>query len=305
MLVSNISLQHSPPQPDEITMLSSLQADVYVAPGIPIPPSPYNAHNFWQPISSTLIYGEKEAVLIDTPVSISQTEDLADWIDATLNGKTLTTIYVTHGHGDHFFGISTLLKRFPGVKAVATSGTVQHMKEQLEPDVFNSFWLGLFPGGQIATPVAIAEPLPADDIFFLEGHVLQAIEVGQSDTYSSTVLHVPSLKLAVCGDVVYGDNHQLFLEANTIALRSQWLASIEKVEALDPETVVAGHKRQFQLDGAYNLAATKKYIRTFDEVLSRSKNATELYNGMLQAYPDRVNRFILELSAGAAFNTTI
>jgi glyoxylase-like metal-dependent hydrolase (beta-lactamase superfamily II) len=274
--------------------LAPLQADVYVAPAIPIPPSPRNAINFWQPISSTLIYGAKEAILVDTPVSINQTNDLADWIEETLNGKKLTKIFITHGHGDHFFGLPILQQRFPGVQAIASKGTVAHMKEQL--DIFDSFWVPLFPNGQIPLPVVIADPLPPSDSFTLEGHLMQAVEVGQSDTFSSTVLHVPDLALAVCGDVVYGDNHQFLFESNTTALRHKWISAIEKVEALKPQTVVAGHKRPFQLDGAYNLAASKKYIATFDNLVAHSKNADELYNGMLKAYPDRINHFILEIS---------
>jgi glyoxylase-like metal-dependent hydrolase (beta-lactamase superfamily II) len=35
------------------------------------------------------------------------------------SGKNLTTIYATHGHGDHFFGTNTVLERFPGARFVA------------------------------------------------------------------------------------------------------------------------------------------------------------------------------------------
>lgn len=276
-------------------MPSLLRADVYVAPQIPI-----DKKSSWSPISSTLIHGEKEAVVVDTPLTDGQNADFADWIESTIPGKRLTTIYITHGHGDQFFGISTLQKRFPGARAVATPGTIAHMKQQIEPAFFNGMWNSFFPR-QISTPIALADPLPASNEFHLEGHVLRAIEVGHTDTYDSTVLNVPDLNLVVAGDVVYGDVHQYLVEANTAEKRAEWIKAIEKVEALKPETVIAGHKRVGAVDGFYNLTATKKYLMDFGEVLRRSRDAKELFKGMMEKYPHRVNEHALLMGARAAF----
>src|ERR1700689_3512946 len=72
----------------------------------------------WVPTSATLIYGEREAVLVDAFLTVEQASAVVDWVAA--HGKNLTAIYITHGHGDHFFGIGALLDRFPNAKAVAT-----------------------------------------------------------------------------------------------------------------------------------------------------------------------------------------
>jgi glyoxylase-like metal-dependent hydrolase (beta-lactamase superfamily II) len=77
----------------------------------------------WSPISSTLISGKRDAVLVDTFFTVEQADILVDWVAAS--GKNLTTIYVTHGHGDHFFGIGALLDRFPNARAVATPDVVK------------------------------------------------------------------------------------------------------------------------------------------------------------------------------------
>src|SRR6202023_3610694 len=98
----------------------------------------------WVANSSTLIYGERDAVLVDTFLTIEQSKTLLDWVVAS--GKNLTAIYVTHGHGDHFFGLAPLLERFPGVKAVATAEVIGAMREQLSPASIESFWRRLFPG---------------------------------------------------------------------------------------------------------------------------------------------------------------
>src|SRR4030095_4785581 len=98
----------------EVRSKSLLNWDVFVTPGIPIatsdlPPGVNQAK--FQAIASTLIYGKQEAVLVDTFMTVKQADALVDWVAAS--GKNLTTIYITHGHGDHWFGISALLERFP------------------------------------------------------------------------------------------------------------------------------------------------------------------------------------------------
>lgn len=106
---------------------------------------------------------------------------------------------------------------------------------------------------EINEKFVIAKPLPKNNEMELEGNVLKVIEVGQSDTHDSTVLWVPSIKPAVCGDVVYGDVHQMRGECNTKAKRQGWIDSIRKVEALKPEMVVPSHKRAIEIDGAFHL----------------------------------------------------
>lgn len=206
--------------------------------------TPHTSNNVWQPISTTLIYGQREAILVDTAWSVAQSEDLAVWLNKTLEGRNLITIYVTHGHGDHFFGGQTLKKHFPHVKMVATADTVKHIEQQVVPSYFTSFWESILPANQLGNQTELfVETLPEDGKTYLEDHLIQAIEVGQGDTYASTVIHVPSLKLVVCGDVVYGHAHQWLLETPTSELMEAWIAAIESIEALRPEIVIAGHKK--------------------------------------------------------------
>src|SRR3984957_18707652 len=107
---------------------------VFVTPGIPIvtrdlPPGVKQA--YFQAMASTLIYGARDAVLVDAFMTVKQANALADWVAA--KGRNLTTIYITHGHGDHWFGTGTLLERFPGAVAVARPNAVKQMHGNASP----------------------------------------------------------------------------------------------------------------------------------------------------------------------------
>src|SRR5258708_8269390 len=106
-----------------------LNWDVFVTPGIPIvtrdlPPGVREA--YFQAMASTLIHGRRDAVLVDAFMTVQQANALADWIAA--KGKNLKVIYLTHGHGDHWFGVGTLLERFPRARPVATPNAVKGMR---------------------------------------------------------------------------------------------------------------------------------------------------------------------------------
>ncbi|KIW79148.1 hypothetical protein Z517_08988 [Fonsecaea pedrosoi CBS 271.37] len=284
--------------------MSSLRAAVYVAPAIPWYKPNGVEGGPWSPISSTLIYGEREAVLVDTPITTEQTRELADWIARTLGpSKRLTSLYITHGHGDHWFGIPTLVSRFPGLTVVATKGTISHMRDEASPQGFKR-WNSQFPN-QIDQPFRfdVIRELPASGEFLLEDHLIKAIEVGHSDTHHSTILWVPDLKLAVCGDVVYGEVHQMLAIANKKELREEWIRAVEKVQGLRPELVVPGHQKPGEMHGTWHLENTKQYIKDFAYLVEsgEANDARSLSGKMMDKYPNRFNKGALVASSVSAF----
>src|SRR5258707_1946430 len=177
-----------------------LRWDVFLAPSIPAITSdlpPGEKERPWPPISSTLISGERDAVLVDTPITVEQARALANWVAAS--GENLTTIYATHGHGDHFFGASTVLERFPGARFVARPEVIEIMRQQASPESLATYWNPSFPS-QISSQLAIAEELTGN-IIDLQGQHLVSMPLGFTDTASTTCLHVPSIGLVVAGDV--------------------------------------------------------------------------------------------------------
>jgi glyoxylase-like metal-dependent hydrolase (beta-lactamase superfamily II) len=284
-------------------MASPLRVDVYNAPRVPAvrDPSVDPKDSPWSPLSVTLIHGPNSAVLVDTTFTVSETEKLATWIEETIPNKALEYIFITHGHGDHFFGAPVLLQRFPSAKLVASSSVVEGCKIQLAPAWFDKIWCLTFPNGQISQNQILPTALPSANSFQIDGHDLHAINVEHSDTHASSFLHVPDLQLVVGGDIVYGDCHQYLSEANTSEKRAQWLAALDQIAALKPSIVVPGHKRATQVDGAYLIDATQKYIQDFEAELGRAGNAMELEEAMIKLYPQRINRYALRGSCRANF----
>jgi glyoxylase-like metal-dependent hydrolase (beta-lactamase superfamily II) len=260
--------------------------EVFVTPGIPIITSDKPAgvgETYFQAMASTLIYGARDAVLVDAFMTARQATDLADWIAA--RGKTLTTIYITHGHGDHWFGIGTLLERFPTARAVATSDVVKVMRQNASPPI-DGIWKAAFPG-QIPERLAIAEVLTGN-VITLEGYELVVVELGHTDTDYSTCLHVPSIGLVVAGDAAYNDVHLYLAESNP-ETRREWISALDKIEGLNARAVVASHKRPENDDDPRIIAETRQYIRDFDHLAGTVDTAQELYDKMLAIHPNRVN----------------
>jgi glyoxylase-like metal-dependent hydrolase (beta-lactamase superfamily II) len=274
-----------------------LNWEVFVTPGIPVVSSdlpPGAQQRLWSPTSATLVYGKRDAVLVDALTTVEQADALSDWVAAS--GKRLTTIYATHGHGDHFFGAGTVLRRFPGSRLVATADVIAKMREQASPETLASFWQSRFPG-QISDHLVIAEELTGN-VVELEGHDLVAVPLGHTDTDNTTCLHVPSIGLVVAGDAAYNDVH-LHLGESNAQTRREWIAALDTIEALHPRALIAGHKRPGKDDSPRIIEETRQYIRDFDEAVGTTTTARELYDKMLELYPERVNPGILWNSARA------
>jgi glyoxylase-like metal-dependent hydrolase (beta-lactamase superfamily II) len=281
-------------------MTSKLHLDVYVSPYKPIvgliaPMS--EGVPTWPATSVSLISGERDAVLIDALIVREEASKVVDWIRAS--GKNLTTIYITHGHGDHFFGLNTLLAAFPNAKAVTVARVVPEAQEQVSAGLMQ-FWNAVFPN-QIPEHPIVPKALDGD-VIDLEGHELRIITVGPSDADTSTIVYIPSLDAVIAGDVAYNGIHQ-WLAQTDHKKRMGWIASIEQVEALKPKIVVAGHKRPDARDDdpATILGNTKTYIRDFDKSLSESHSAQELVDKMIVLHGDLGNPYTLWTAAQGVF----
>jgi glyoxylase-like metal-dependent hydrolase (beta-lactamase superfamily II) len=275
----------------------SLSWDVHVAPLEPLPGgdlAPGEKQRSWSPISSTLISGERDAVLVDALLTVGQANDLADWVAA--HGKNLTAVYITHGHGDHWFGLGAVLDRFPNARAFAVPAVIEQMRAGSTPELLESFWKPRFDG-KLPRDLVFAEPLE-DHTIELDGHKLVAVELGHTDTNQTTCLHAPDVGLVVAGDAAYNDVH-LYLAESDPQGRREWIAALDTIESLDPQTVIAGHQRAGRHDGPEIIEETRQYIRDFDRIAETTNTAQDLYDQVVALYPDRINRDAVWISAQA------
>jgi glyoxylase-like metal-dependent hydrolase (beta-lactamase superfamily II) len=266
-----------------------LKYDVFVAPELPFNGPPARVANSdppaWDPKTATLIFGARDAVLVDALATVREATALANWIG--LHDRRLTTIYITHGHGDHFLGLPVLLDRFPGARVLATTGTVELMRKNSTPDNLDNGFRARFPG-QISDRTVLAEPLDSMQ-FDLEGWPLVVVEAGHTDTFNTTSLHVPDIGLVVSGDVAYNRCH-MFVSATTPASRAEWVTALDRLAALRPTAVVTGHKDPTQGNAPTAIDESRAYIEFYGKQREAGLGDQELFDAMVKRYPDWVSR---------------
>jgi glyoxylase-like metal-dependent hydrolase (beta-lactamase superfamily II) len=272
---------------------ADLRADVFIGPFLPFE----QGKGTFAATTSTLVSGKSNAVLIDAQHIRTDVAALAGFIGRT--GKRLTTIYITHGHADHWYGAGDLLATFPDARVVATAPVVEYIHQAAETE--KQQWAAMF-GDRVAQPGEVPETLDGLSIE-LEGHELQIVEVGQGDIRPSTVLHIPDLDAVVAGDVVYNQIHTM-LGLSGPSGWQRWLQSLDAIEKLDAKMIVAGHRKPESSDyeASRMLDETRSYISDFAEGAQRLDSAEELAVLMKSKYPDFGNRWTLHFSANSWFS---
>lgn len=248
----------------------------------------------WVSNTSTLIYGDQEAVLVDTYMTKAANQELIDWVRD--HHVTVKYIYLTHAHADHFFGAGMVKAAFPGARIIGTRATADGIPAVMTPANIAGTWEPLFPGS-LPSPIVGVDDVVSDQ-FELEGHRIDVIQDGFTDTHDTTSLWVPDIKLVVAGDATYNGIHA-YMQETTLAARNNWIKANEHLKTLRPQFVVAGHKNPDNDDDPAILDQTIKYISDFNRLAADAKTAEELYQNMLALYPNYVNTGSLWSSAHA------
>lgn len=244
-------------------------------------------------VSSTLVTGAKEAVLVDAQFSTVDAQKLVDLIKAS--GKRLTTIYISHGDPDFYFGLVTLTTAFPEAKVLATPQTIAHIKETSAGKL--QFW-GPKLGAGAPSQIVVPEPIQGNQIE-LEGNKLEIVGL-DGPTPDRSFVWIPSIKTVIGGISVFAGEHVWMADTQTPQSHADWLAALDRITALKPDAVIPGH---FKPGSPQNLDAvrfTADYIRAFDEETAKATNADALIAALKQRYPDLGGVSPLELSAKVA-----
>ena len=282
-------------------MASSFSIDVFNSGYKPIPGGPGwddSTPATWPASTSTLISGNCDAVLVDALLTTSEGQRLAAWVQNT--GKHPRAIFVTHGHGDHFFGAGPVLDAFPGTPLIACDQqVVDQARSQVGPQAMAS-WNSRFAGQFSQSPALPA--LASSPELDLEGHPLLFRTIGGADGALATIVHVPEMRAVCSGDIAYNNIH-MWLWRSTPDSRQAWLASLDAVAALKPSTIITGHKDPGAPDDNATrvLDQSRRYIEDFGQAVAKSSTPSEVIDVMRTKYPAYGNRYTLFAAASTQF----
>jgi len=243
------------------------------------------------PVSSVIVTGEKEAVLIDAQFQRNDALAVVEKIKAS--GKQLTTVYISHYDPDYYFGLDVVKAAFPEANIVATAETVAKIK--VSKDAKLAHWGPILkenaPGKLIVPKALASRSLKVD------GHTLEITGPEASRCF----VWIPSIKAVVGGIPVLANIHVWVADTQSLASRKAWLKSLDAIDALKPHTVVPGHYL-FNADGSeprdlQSVAFTREYLRTFEVEAAKAESSASLITAMKKRYPNLGEESSLELSA--------
>lgn len=237
-------------------------------------------------VNSTMIIGERDILLIDPQFSLSEAHKLAARILETK--KNLATIYTTHAHPDHLFGLAVLKQAFPAAKIVALPATVSAAKTGWPAR--QKFWFPVYgnniPGPEPVLPEELTAP-----VLTLEGEEFPITGgVQGADGPGNSFVYVPSLRAVITGDIVF-DRAYFGVPRNEA--RQNWLKTIDQIAALKPAVVVPGHEGPGATRDMRSIEFMKKYIADWDANVARSKTPAEMRANVLAQYPGLGMEFTL------------
>jgi glyoxylase-like metal-dependent hydrolase (beta-lactamase superfamily II) len=237
-------------------------------------------------VNSTMISGERDMLLIDPQFSLSEAHKLA--AEILESKKRLVTIYSTHAHPDHLFGLAVLKQAFPEAKIVALPATVNAAKTGWPAR--QKFWYATY-GNNIPGPDPVLPEELSAPVLTLEGEEFPITGgVQGADGPGNSFVYVPSLRAVITGDIVFD---HVYFGVPRDAARDNWLKTIEQISALKPAIVIPGHEGPGATRDMRAVDYMKKYIADWDANVARSKNAAEMRTNVLKQYPGLGMEFTL------------
>ncbi|EKG2483676.1 MBL fold metallo-hydrolase [Vibrio vulnificus] len=226
------------------------------------------------PVSSTLISGKKEAILFDAQFSTTEGEALVELIRQS--GKELTTVYITGGDPDFYFGLQPIVEAFPQVKIKATATIVDHINHTKDQKI--GYW-GPILGEGAPSQLYVPEVYNGDIV--LEGEKIELKEAGTHNAY----YWIPSLKTALGGVSIYSGIHVWMADSQTKEERLEWVASLDRMKQLKPKRVIPGHYLGQVPPRVEAVDFTKQYVMDWQRYVEQSSNSTQLIEKITAQYP--------------------
>jgi len=236
-------------------------------------------------VASVIVTGKTDAVLLDAQWTLSNAHRVIAEILET--GKHLKTIYITHAHPDHYFGVGTIAEAFPEARVIAIPSVARTINKQFFGKI--EHWEKVIGPVNVCRKTANIEPL-AGNYFELEGHRIEIIPEVMGDMKYNTVVWIPSIKTLCGSDVLFNQAHPFTCEV-TAEERKQWIQDIESLEKMGAEVVIPGHQRPGMPFDSSSFNFTRDYVIATDEELARTNDVAGFYYAMVKRFPD-ANLFI-------------
>jgi glyoxylase-like metal-dependent hydrolase (beta-lactamase superfamily II) len=241
------------------------------------------------------VVGPTEILLWDGQFHVADAKRLADQIAAS--GKHLKAIIISHPDGDHYYGASTILERFPGTPVYMTAAALEVFNRNADKSFKNAKQRtpDLLPNGLVVPQVLPSLHLTVD------GEDVEVVPDLQGDmaTKLDSFLWIPSLRAILAGDLVFSGTH-LYLASSSESARAAWRESCKRMSDLHPAVVVAGHKKAAD-DFPAVLAFMDRYLADFEAARMQSADAPALVTAMTGKYPDLALPRFLQSAATAVF----
>jgi len=246
-------------------------------------------------VNATLLYGEKDAMVIDA--GFTRADALRIAANVLDSGKQLTTIYVSQADPDYYFGVETLKEFFPQADVVSTPAVLEKLTAKLAGKV--AFWSPKMGANAPHKPV-VPRALEGNTLT-LEGQTIE-IRGTQGPLAHRPYAWIPSIQ-AIAGNIgVFGNMHVWTADTATPALRAAWVAQLDEMAALKPALVIPGHMKAGTPLDASAISFTKDYLLTFEKNLAASKGSAELIKAMKHSFPQLTDG-AMSLDIGAKVNT--
>jgi glyoxylase-like metal-dependent hydrolase (beta-lactamase superfamily II) len=243
-------------------------------------------------VASAIIYGEKDAVLVDAQFTLSNAHRLVAEIIET--GRSLTTIYITHVHPDHFMGLPVIKQAFPDARVVSLPIIANDVNSSSEFKL--EYWGNKVLGHNGAKTKVAVEAL-SEPVIMLEGRRLEILGPFHADAPNSSVVWIPSIRTLVASDTIYDHAHAWLSATKSPAMMDEWLSVLDRLDALKPEVVVPGHAPSNKYLSPSSIEFTRRYIKTFADKMKAAPDGAALRAEMSRIYPDAAMPFCLEYSS--------
>ena len=243
-------------------------------------------------VASVIVTGKTDAVLIDAQWTLSNAHRVIAEIAET--GKELKTIYVTHAHPDHYFGLGEVAEAFPSARVTALASVARTINKQFFGKL--EHWETVIGPTNVCRKTVNIESL-SENYIELEGERIEIIPEVIGDLTYNTVVWIPSIKTLYGSDVLFNQAHPFTCEV-TAEERQQWIRDIERLEKMGAEIVIPGHQKPGMPFDSSSYTFTKDYLVATEEVIAETKDEANFYYAMVQRFPE-ANLFISnEMNAG-------